>query len=148
MTRNIILAVLIVGALIGGGFLFYKQFTKKASESVAPTSTTQEFVPIREDQISGYSKEKTYHQTVDIDSRSFFFHPDAFRVKRGEKVTINVHATGDHTFVIDALKINKKTPNGVTTKIEFTPQNEGAFRYYCDKPGHQEGGQVGTLIVD
>lgn len=148
MSRNILLAALISVVLIGGGFLFYKQLIKKAPESAVPTPTAQELVPIRADQVSGYSKEKTYHQAVDIDSRSFFFHPDAFRVKRGEKVTINVHATGDHTFVIDALKINKKTPDGVTTKIEFTPQNEGAFRYYCNEPGHQEGGQVGTLIVD
>lgn len=148
MMRNIVLIALIAVVLIGGGFLFYKQLAKKTQESAVPASTTQELVPIRADQVSGYSKEKTYHQTVDIDSRSFFFHPDAFRVKRGEKVTINVHATGDHTFVIDALKINKKTPDGATTKIEFTPQNEGAFRYYCNEPGHQEGGQVGTLIVD
>lgn len=148
MSRNTILAVLIVGALIVGGFLFYKQLAKKVPESAVPSPQTQELVPIREDHIGDFSKEKTYHQTITIDSQSFFFNPDVFKVKRGEKVTINVRAHGNHTFIIDELKINKKTPDGTTTKIEFTPQKEGAFRYYCNEPGHQEGGQMGTLIVD
>ena len=69
-------------------------------------------------------------------------------MKRGEKVTVSVRAHGDHTFVINELKVNAKTPDGVMTKIEFTPEKEGAFRYYCDKPGHREAGQAGVMIVE
>lgn len=147
MSRNTILAVLIAFALIAGGFLFYTQLVKKAQENAPPAGGTQGLVPVTSGQQNS-GAEKKYHQTVTIDSQSFFFNPDVFRVKRGEKVTVNVRARGDHTFVIDELKVNAKTPDGITTKIEFTPEKEGAFRYYCDKPGHKEAGQTGTMIVE
>ena len=149
--RNVFLIALIAVVLAGGGFLFYQKLVKKSPEGGAPTARTQELVPITSGQTNvgaQGSAEKKYHQTVIIDSQSFFFDPDVFRVKSGEKVTINVRAHGDHTFVIDELKINAKTPDGVTTKIEITPQKEGAFQYYCDKPGHREAGQAGMLIVE
>lgn len=147
MPRNILLIVLIVAVLAGGGFLFYKQRAKKTPESAAPIPASQELVPVTRGSANG-DAEKRYHQTVTIDSQSFFFNPDVFRVKRGEKAAIRVRAQGDHTFVIDELKVHAKTPDGVTTKIEFTPEKEGAFRYYCDKPGHQEAGQEGMVIVE
>lgn len=151
MKRNILLIALIAVVLIGGGFLFYTQLTKKVPEGGAPAARTQELVPITSGQSSGGAQgnaEKKYHQTVTIDSQSFFFNPDAFRVKRGEKVTVNVRAHGNHTFVIDELKVNTKTPDGITTKIEFTPQKKGAFRYYCNVSGHKEAGQAGMVIVE
>lgn len=147
MPRNILLTVLIVAVLAGGGFLFYKQLTKETPESAAPIAASQELVPVTSGSANA-DAEKRYHQTVTIDSQSFFFNPDVFRVKRGEKATISVRAHGDHTFVIDELKVRAKTPDGVTTKIEFTPEKEGAFRYYCDKPGHREAGQSGMVIVE
>lgn len=149
MSRNILLTVLIVAVLAGGGFLFYRELAKKNPEGGAPSAPTQELVPVTSGQAGMQgSTEKKYHQEVTIDSQSFFFDPDVFRVKRGEKVTASVRAHGDHTFVIDELKVNAKTPDGVTTKIEFTPEKEGAFRYYCDKPGHKEAGQAGMVIVE
>lgn len=147
MPRNILLTVLIVAVLAGGGFLFYKQLAKKTPESAAPITAPQELVPVTSGSPNA-NAEKRYHQTVTIDSQSFFFNPDVFRVKRGEKATVNVRAQGDHTFVIDELKVNAKTPDGITTKIEFTPEKEGAFRYYCNKPGHREAGQAGLVIVE
>lgn len=139
--------MLIIAVLVGGGFFFYTQLGKDAPENPESTTKTQELVPVTGGN-ANTAAAKRYHQTVTIDSQSFFFNPDVFRVKAGEKVTVNVRAQGDHTFVIDELKVHAKTPNGVTTKIEFTPEKEGAFRYYCDKPGHREAGQAGVLIVE
>ncbi|MCR4322799.1 MAG: cupredoxin domain-containing protein [Candidatus Azambacteria bacterium] len=151
MSRNIILIMLIIVAVAIGGFFLYQELGKKTPADGAPSTTTQELVPITSGQANAGAQGNTegkYHQIVTIDSQSFFFNPDVFTVKRGEKVTINVRAQGDHTFVIDELKINKKTPDGVTTKIEFTPEQEGALRFYCDKPGHKEAGQMGVIIVE
>ena len=147
MMRNIFLTVLIVVVVTGGGFFFYREFTRDASKDSAPTAGTQDLVPVTDGQVNGETG-KRYHQAVSIDSQSFFFNPGVFRVKRGEKVTVSVRAHGDHAFVIDELNVNAKTPDGITAKIEFTPEKEGAFRYYCDKPGHREAGQAGVMIVE
>ncbi len=149
MMRNSILIALIVIVVAVGGFLLYRGLSEKISPEEGAIRKAQELVPVTSGQANGSVQgEKKYHQAVTIDSQSFFFSPDAFRVKRGEKVTVNVRARGDHTFVIDELKINVKTPDGAMTKIEFTPEKEGAFRYYCDKPGHREAGQTGMVIVE
>lgn len=147
MKRNIFLTVLILVVMIGGGFLFYRELTRETPLDGTSPAGTQEFVPVTGASENGVAG-KRYHQTVTIDSQGFFFNPSVFRVKRGEKVIINVRARGDHAFVIDELKVNAKTPDGITTKIEFTPEKEGAFRYYCDKPGHREAGQAGVMIVE
>ena len=147
MKRNIFLIVLILVVILGGGFFFYRELTQGTSDGDVPATATQDLVPVTGGQANGET-EKRYHQTVTIDSQSFFLNPDVFRVKSGEKVTVNVRARGDHTFVIDELNVNAKTPDGITTKIEFTPKKEGAFRYYCNKPGHREAGQAGVMIVE
>lgn len=147
MKRNIFLTILILVVVIGGGFLFYRELARKTPLDDVSPMATQDLVPVTSTQTNS-GEGKRYHQTVTIDSQSFFLNPRVFRVRRGEKVTINVRSHGNHTFVIDELDINEKTPDGVVTKIEFTPEKEGAFRYYCGMPGHKEAGQTGVMIVE
>ena len=85
--------------------------------------------------------------TVEVESRSFEFTPDVIRAKVGEPIRININAVGGHTFTIDELNINTETPHGQTT-VEFTPDKEGTFQFYCAVPGHREAGQFGTFIVE
>ena len=85
--------------------------------------------------------------TVEVESRSFEFTPDVIRAKVGEPIRININAVGKHTFTIDELNINTETPHGQTT-VEFTPDKEGTFQFYCAVPGHREAGQFGTFIVE
>lgn len=130
-----------------GGFLFYQKVrTGNVPGTPSGEQKTQQLVPVTAGTIE--AREKMHRQSIDIDARSFFFSPDVFLVKKGEKVTVRVHAYGDHAFVIDALKVNTKTPDGQITTIEFTPEKEGAYRFYCSTPGHNEAGMTGVMLVE
>lgn len=145
---NIALIAAIILVLGTGGFLFYQKLSdKEALLSGSETKNGREFVPVTAG-ADGTATKKNYHQEIDVDARSFFFSPDVFSVKKGEKVTVRVHSYGDHAFAIDELKINKRTPNGETTVIEFTPQKEGAYRFYCPISGHTEAGMSGVILVE
>jgi plastocyanin len=55
-----------------------------------------------------------------------------------------------HTFVLEGVTSGRKlsTPgkgNEDTAKFEVTP---GTYTYFCDIPGHRQGGMEGTLVVD
>lgn len=149
--RNTILIVVIIMVVALGGFVFWRGFgslTQGGQER--PAVSTGALVPagISAAPASAPAAPKEYFQTIGIESRSFFFIPDTFRVKKGKKVTVNVKAFGDQTFTIDELKINVKTPDGKVTAVSFTPQQSGIFRFYSAVPGHREAGQIGTLIVE
>lgn len=132
----ILTAFVVALALVLGGFFWYRGgLTKPVNNKPTPVGN------------QAAVGEHKYDTNIEIESRSFFFKPDVFEVKAGEKITVSVKSFGDHTFVIDELGVNAKTPDGQTTKIEFTPTKKGVYRYYCSLPGHREAGQVGTLIV-
>jgi len=131
-TAVIILIVVAIGAVVSG-FFVYRQLGGKSP--VVPS----------ERRAAG---ERNYISEANIDSRSFFFSPDVLEVRVGEKVTLNINASGNHTFVIDELGVDVETPNGQITKVELTPTRKGIFKFYCSVPGHREAGQEGTLVVN
>lgn len=132
----ILTAFILALALAVGGFFWYRgKLWKPANDKP---------IPVINQVTPGSHK---YYTDIEIESRAFFFKPDVFEVKAGEKVAVSVKSFGDHSFVIDELGVNVKTPDGQTTKIEFTPTKKGVYRYHCSLPGHREAGQVGTLIV-
>lgn len=132
----ILTAFVLVLALAVGGFFWYRGKLGKPADNKPISVGNQAVVG-----------EHKYYTNIEIESRAFFFKPDVFEVKAGEKVTVSVKSFGDHTFVIDELGVNVKTPDGQVTKVEFTPTKKGVYRYYCSLPGHREAGQVGTLVV-
>ena len=78
-----------------------------------------------------------------------FFSLKEIKVKKGDKVKININNTkGTHDFVIDEFGVKKDTPEGKVTVIEFTADKTGSFEYYCSKYSHRTMGQTGTLIVE
>lgn len=152
---NAILVIAIVLVLALFGFFLSRGLGEPEVQSVQSTpasgrSASSPLVPIAAAPQIPPSPvvEKVYHETIAIESKSFFFSPDTIRVKRGKKVTVNIHSFGDHTFTIDALGVSVKTPHNKVTKVEFTPQKAGAYQYYCKLPGHKEAGQIGILIVE
>ena len=136
--NTIILSVFVIAfVLVIGGFFYYRGKLGK------PASGPPKRVENKAQEING----RKYYSQIEIESRAFFFTPDVFEVKAGEKVTVLVKSFGSHNFSIDELGVNVPTPDGQTTKIEFTPKEKGVYRYYCSLPGHREAGQVGTLVV-
>ncbi len=85
---------------------------------------------------------------IGMKSGDFFFSPETIKLKVGEKVVLHIDSVGKHTFTVKELGINVETPDGAITDVAFTPTKKGIFDIYCDIPGHREGGQIGTLIVE
>jgi outer membrane protein assembly factor BamB/plastocyanin len=54
--------------------------------------------------------------------------------------------TVPHTFVIDELNIHESVDPGQLATVMITA-DPGAYTFYCELPGHREGGMVGTLTV-
>ncbi len=55
-----------------------------------------------------------------------------------------------HTFVLEGVTGGKKlsTPSGGSKDIGTFELQPGSFTYFCDVPGHRQGGMEGKLIVD
>jgi len=55
-----------------------------------------------------------------------------------------------HTFVLDGVAGGKKlsTPSGGAKDSGAYDVQPGTFTYFCDIPGHRQGGMEGKLIVD
>lgn len=89
-------------------------------------------------------------KVVKIEAGSFYYNPKEIRVKKGQKVRIEL--TGKdmmHDFMIDELNVkSERVTPGQTVTVEFTADQAGEFEYYCSVGQHRTQGQVGTLIVE
>ena len=83
-----------------------------------------------------------------VTSGDIFFDPKTLTVPANEEVTISLPNKGAiaHNFSIDALKIDTDLPVGATEEATFTAA-PGSYKYYCNVPGHEAAGMVGTLTV-
>lgn len=70
------------------------------------------------------------------------------RVGQTVNVTYTNEGALEHTFVIDGLVAEQKVVPGQTVNFSFTPTTAGPVKYYCNVPGHELGGMVGTLTVN
>jgi Cu-Zn family superoxide dismutase len=53
-----------------------------------------------------------------------------------------------HSFVVDALGLNQEMPVGQTVEVTIPADAApGDYEYYCDVPGHEPAGMVGTLTI-
>ncbi len=75
---------------------------------------------------------------------------DEIRVKKGEKVTLKVTSIDVvHVFTIQEYNISEAIYPGEIKTIEFVPDKEGVFEFYCKRGcglGHL--GMKGKLVVE
>jgi uncharacterized cupredoxin-like copper-binding protein len=78
----------------------------------------------------------------------FRFDPSEFTIPANTDVTVHLTNEGSttHDFSIDALKISKALDVGQSADITINAP-AGDYQYYCNIPGHKEGGMVGPLHV-
>jgi plastocyanin len=85
-----------------------------------------------------------------LSAKPFEFSQKEIRVKKGDKVRINLTiAAGFHDWAID--EFNAKTRQmgaGESDSVEFTADKIGTFEYYCSVGNHRQMGMVGNLIVE
>lgn len=53
-----------------------------------------------------------------------------------------------HSFDLDAFGVHVPLAGKERVTIQFTPNQAGAFPFYCAAAGHQAAGMTGTLIVE
>jgi plastocyanin len=66
--------------------------------------------------------------------------------------TITIHLTNDasvpHNVGVEGNGVDEKTDTVTNGDISLTVELEpGEYTFYCDVPGHREGGMEGTLTV-
>jgi plastocyanin len=80
---------------------------------------------------------------------SFSFDKETLEAPAG---TITIHLTNDasvpHNVGVEGNGVDEKTDTVTKGDISLTVELEpGEYTFYCDVPGHREGGMEGTLTV-
>lgn len=87
--------------------------------------------------------------TIQTDN-TFIFGVTTLSAQAGQTINVTLENSGalEHTFLIDELGVNSGTvAGGQSGTISFTPNTAGTYTFYCNVPGHKEGGMTGTLTV-
>lgn len=89
-------------------------------------------------------------KTFDISAKPFEFSVKEIKVKKGDKVRINLAVSqGMHDWVVDEFNAKTKIIQaGQSDSVEFVADKTGTFEYYCSVPTHRQQGMVGKLIVE
>ncbi len=89
------------------------------------------------------------NQTLQINAFSMGFDPKIITVKKGQNVDMSIKNLDIvHAFDIDEFDVHLALLNGKTTNASFVADKGGEFSFYCNVPGHREGGMEGRLIVE
>jgi plastocyanin/predicted small lipoprotein YifL len=80
------------------------------------------------------------------------FSPAEVSVPANSPVTMSVTSTDDYTHIFkfkdDSMKaVAVGIAPGETRAITFQTPGPGEYEFYCDVPGHEGRGEVGTMIV-
>lgn len=92
----------------------------------------------------------TAGKPLTVDMGDLWFKPNTITVAKGTPVTIdlvNTASSTTHNFSLDAFKVNVTVNAGAKGTAKFTPTQAGTYYFYCNVPGHAQGGMVGKLIV-
>jgi plastocyanin len=134
--------VLLVLAVLGGGYMMMKGMTPKenmVSPTVAPTAG-ESMMPMEQ------------VQELTLDSFEFGYDQKELALKKGQTVQMTLTNSGKmpHDWVVDEIAGAKTQmiKNGETTTITFVADTAGEFEYYCSVGQHRQQGMVGKLIVE
>lgn len=86
---------------------------------------------------------------IKVIARQFEFSPRVITVHKGDHVKLVLTSEDvPHGFKIDELKIDKHVSPERPATVEFTPEREGRFKFYCSVfCGDDHDKMIGSLIV-
>lgn len=115
MNKYVIL--IIVGAFILGGGIFYRAFLLPEQSKPFESGVVREV-------------------TVIAEKNEWRFSPESIEVNRGDriKMTLINEDDYDHGVAIDSYGISQRMPANGTITIEFVATQEGDFPFYCSVP--------------
>ncbi len=123
---------------------------------------TPEEVPVKLDVLPGtpeapqqsnpISSEDVPEKAIKIEISVEGINPNNFTVEAGSVVVLSVSSVGDQTHVFKfknpALKaVAIGVGPGETRAITFNAPEAGDYDFFCDVPGHEGRGEVGTMTV-
>ena len=79
------------------------------------------------------------------------FEPETLTVSAGEDVEIALTNEGaiTHNFSIEGADVSVDLDGGDMETVTFTaPEEPGEYKIFCDEPGHEGAGMIGTLVVE
>ena len=136
--KNSFLYVVIAIIVVSGGIVWYSN----QKTTLAPTKTDAAKMEVKTSTESA--------RIINVKGSPFKFEPNEITVKKGEKVKIVfTNEKGMHDWVVDEFEARTKQINdGETDSVEFTPNKEGTFEFYCSVGNHRAMGMRGNLIVE
>ena len=141
---KIIIVVLVVGVI--GGYFLMRDTSKAPVMTPAGDAMKQAKEMPKGESPTGPLKEFT--MTAYYDAQGKWFSLKEMTVKKGDHVRVRVTNTaGMHDWMLDEFGIKQELPLNQEVVIDFAADKVGTFEYYCSKPGHRAGGQVGKIIV-
>lgn len=104
---------------------------------------------------TGIGDDKSVDENVsvrvfNVAAKQFEFIPAIIRVKKGNRVVLNIaSADVEHGFAIDEYKINKTIPVGESITVDFIADKAGQFEFYCSVYcGSGHSNMRGKLVVE
>lgn len=87
-------------------------------------------------------------RVIQVRASAFSFEPATIALEPGERVVLEISSLDmGHTFTIDELGLDVRVGGGETVRVEFQPESQGRFAFYCRVSGHRREGMEGALIV-
>jgi len=89
-------------------------------------------------------------RVIVIAAENWSFTPSAIRVKKGEKVQLQIAGiSGVHGMASDTLGINVNVGLGETVSVDLPTESAGTHTFYCSVPcgpGHRD--MQGTIVIE
>jgi len=103
-------------------------------------------------QASTISKSELPEGAIELLVSSTGFSPNSFTVNAGQKITLAITSKDkSHTFAFKDPSLSSVSLNagaGKTSAVNFiAPTKTGDYIFRCDLPGHEDNGEIGTMIV-
>ncbi len=162
MTKNTILAGVVVLALALGGWFYFKSptpvVTPNTTNTESETKNNTEKTPTK----TTNPTQTTTNIDVDVgvaplvireftvSGKNFAFTPNQISVKKGELVRITfLSSSGMHDLRIEGYNVGTKVIRSTDSAevLEFMADKTGTFEFYCSVGSHRQMGMVGKFIV-
>jgi len=155
-TGQIVLTVIVVLLIVLGIMYLVRSGGREEMSAIAPpASNNQPQAALPGSGGNNQSLNQAGNQdqnvkTFDVSSKPFEFSIKEIRVKKGDRVRINLTNTeGFHDWVVDEFNARtKQITAGKSDSVEFVADKTGTFEYYCSVGNHRQMGMVGKLIVE
>lgn len=155
MSKTGIIAIVVLGLVVIGGFFFINKEKTVESPVVDNSKDMGDMKNAKPAEIPSNYNAPVSDATAPVkeftvEGKNFSFSLKEIRVNKGDLVKIKFKSVqGFHDLVIDEFKVaTKQMQSGGEETVSFLADKVGNFEYYCSVGSHRAMGMWGTLIVE